>query len=40
MRMVHNLIKADTIIKKSLPMKQMRAIANEAYRNKLLSLGG
>ena len=39
-RMVHNLLKADTSIKKSLPMKQMRAMANEAYRNNLLSLAG
>ena len=39
-RMAHNLLKAETTIKKSLPMKQMRAMADEAYRNKLLSLAG
>lgn len=39
-RMVHNLLKADTSIKKSLPMKQMRTMANESYRNNLLSLAG
>ena len=39
-RMVHNLLKADRSIKKSLPMKQMRAMASEVYRNKLLSLAG
>jgi predicted transposase YbfD/YdcC len=39
-RMAHNLLKSETSIKKSLPMKQMRAMADEAYRNKLLSLAG
>ncbi len=39
-RMAHNLLKAETTIKKSLPMKQMRAMADETYRNKLLSLAG
>ena len=39
-RMAHNLLKADSTIKKSLPMKQMRAMADEAYRNTLLSLAG
>ena len=39
-RIAHNLLKTDTSIKKSLPMKQMRAMANEAYRNDLLSLAG
>ena len=37
-RMVHNLLKADTRIKKSLPMKQMRAMAKESYGKNLLSL--
>lgn len=39
-RMAHNLLKAETTNKKSLPMKQMRAMADEAYRDKLLSLAG
>lgn len=39
-RIAHNLLKADTQNKKSLPMKQMRAMADEQYRNKLLSLAG
>ena len=39
-RMAHNLLKAETSNKKSLPMKQMRAMADETYRNKLLSLAG
>ena len=37
-RMAHNLLKLDTSIKKSLPMKQMRAMANDSYRNHILSL--
>ena len=39
-RMARKLLKADQSIKKSLPMKQMRAMADESYRNKLLSLAG
>ena len=39
-RMAHNLLKTDQSNKKSLPMKQMRAMADESYRNKLLSLAG
>lgn len=39
-RMALNLLKTDQSIKKSLPMKQMRALADESYRNKLLSLAG
>ncbi len=39
-RMAHNLLKSETTIKKSLPMKQMRAMADETYRNQLLSLAG
>lgn len=39
-RIAHNLLKLDESVKKSLPMKQMRAMANEAYRNHLLSLAG
>jgi len=39
-RIAHNLLKMDASIKKSLPMKQMRAMANEDYRNHLLSLAG
>ncbi len=37
-RMAHNLLKIDTSIKKSLPMKQMRAMVNDSYRNHVLSL--
>ena len=33
-----NLLKADTSISKSLPMKQMRAMANPTYRERILSL--
>ena len=33
-----NLLKADTSISKSLPMKQMRAMANPTYREQILSL--
>ena len=39
-RMAHNILKSDESVKKSLPMKQMRAMASEDYRNKLLSLAG
>jgi predicted transposase YbfD/YdcC len=39
-RMAHNLLKLDTSIKKSLPMKQMRAMASDSYREHLLSLAG
>lgn len=39
-RIAHNLLKSDQSIKRSLPMKQMRAMADEDYRNKLLSLAG
>lgn len=39
-RMAHNLLKLDTSIKKSLPMKQMRAMASDSYRNQILSLAG
>jgi len=39
-RIAQNLLKSDETIKKSLPMKQMRAMANESYRNHLLSLAG
>lgn len=39
-RIAHNILKSDRSVKKSLPMKQMRAMANEAYRNHLLSLAG
>ena len=39
-RIAHNLLKLDDSIKKSLPMKQMRAMADESYRNHLLSLAG
>ncbi len=37
-RMAHNLLKIDTSINKSLPMKQMRAMASDSYREKVLSL--
>ena len=37
-RIAHNLLKLDNTNKKSLPMKQMRAIADDNYRNLLLSL--
>ena len=37
-RIALNLLKAESSIKRSLPMKQMRAMANEAYREKTLSL--
>jgi len=37
-RIALNLLKSDTSIKKSLPMKQMRAMAHEAYREQILSL--
>lgn len=39
-RIAHNVLKSDKTIKKSLPMKQMRAMADEHYRNRLLSLAG
>ena len=39
-RVAQNLLKSDKTIKKSLPMKQMRAMADESYRNHLLSLTG
>jgi len=39
-RMAHNILKSDATIKKSLPMKQMRAMADDDYRNTLLSLAG
>jgi predicted transposase YbfD/YdcC len=39
-RMAHNILKSDETIKKSLPMKQMRAMADDDYRNNLLSLAG
>jgi predicted transposase YbfD/YdcC len=39
-RMAQNILKSDQSVKKSLPMKQMRAMANDEYRNKLLSLAG
>jgi len=39
-RIAHNLLKVDISIKKSLPMKQMRAMASEDYRNHLLPLAG
>jgi hypothetical protein len=38
--MAHNILKSDATIKKSLPMKQMRAMADDDYRNTLLSLAG
>ncbi len=37
-RIALNLLKIDTSVKKSLPMKQMRAMANETYRERILSL--
>lgn len=37
-RIALNLLKIDTSIKKSLPMKQMRAMANDSYRENILSL--
>ena len=39
-RIAHNLLKFDKTSKKSLPMKQMRAMADDNYRNHLLSLAG
>ena len=39
-RIAHNILKLDQNSKKSLPMKQMRAMGNDDYRNKLLSLAG
>lgn len=39
-RIAHNLLKSDQTNRKSLPMKQMRAMASEDYRNRLLSLAG
>ncbi len=39
-RLAQNILKSDKTITKSLPMKQMRAMANDDYRNKLLSLAG
>lgn len=39
-RIAHNLLKSEQTNKKSLPMKQMRAMGNEDYRNQLLSLAG
>ena len=37
-RIALNLLKIDNSIKKSLPMKQMRAMASEAYRENILHL--
>jgi len=37
-RIALNLLKKDSSIKKSLPMKQMRAMAHFPYREKILSL--
>jgi len=37
-RIALNLLKNENSVSKSLPMKQMRAMANEAYREKVLSL--
>ena len=37
-RIALNLLKLDNSIKKSLPMKQMRAMASEVYREKILNL--
>ncbi len=37
-RVAVNLLKIDHSIKKSLPMKQMRAMASEEYREKILTL--
>lgn len=39
-RIAHNILKSDTGNRKSLPMKQMQAMADESYRNKPLSLAG
>ncbi len=39
-RIAQNILRSDTTIRKSLPMKQMRAMADESYRNQLLSLAG
>jgi predicted transposase YbfD/YdcC len=39
-RIAHNLLKSDKTSMKSLPMKQMRAMADDQYRNLLLSLAG
>jgi len=39
-RIAHNILKSDEKIQKSLPMKQMRAMADEVYRDQLLSLAG
>ena len=39
-RIAHNLLKSDKTSVKSLPMKQMRAMADDQYRNQLLSLAG
>jgi hypothetical protein len=39
-RIAHNLLKSDKTSTKSLPMKQMRAMADDSYRNRLLSLAG
>lgn len=37
-RIALNLLKVETSAKKSLPLKQMRAMVNEEYRNKILHL--
>lgn len=37
-RIALNLLKIDSSVKKSLPMKQMRAMASETYREHILSL--
>lgn len=39
-RLAQNILKADATINKSLPMKQMRAMACDEYREQLLSLAG
>jgi predicted transposase YbfD/YdcC len=39
-RIAHNILKSDKSSTKSLPMKQMRAMVDDDYRNKLLSLAG
>jgi hypothetical protein len=39
-RIAHNILKSDKTSVKSLPMKQMRAMADDQYRNQLLSLAG
>ncbi len=39
-RLAQNILKLDKTINKSLPMKQMKAMADDDYRNHLLSLAG